>query len=114
MNSPEMHLAGAGKETRPCETCGTIFTPSRDWSRFCRTRGNACRNAFHGAEARVEAIKAAAPEMYEALRTIRLTECFGAPWDASGKPCPHCIAMKAIKDLKPPVEPKALLEKAKA
>ena len=45
--------------------------PSPPWSRFCRTRGNGCRNDFHAREARIEAIRAEALPMYEALCIVR-------------------------------------------
>ena len=63
----ETHLAGQGCEPRPCETCTTVFTPKRAWSRFCSTK---CRNDFHAEERRKEQQRAAAPEMYEALLKI--------------------------------------------
>lgn len=108
MSTPAMHLQAAGKPTTPCDTCGTPFTPRRSWSRFCSTP---CRNAFHGAEKRKEAIRAAALDLYHALGRVAGSKvCSGAGVDY----CAHCIAAAAIKDLKPPVEPKALLEKTKA
>jgi hypothetical protein len=106
MSGHEMHLGGDGGAVPPgrtCDTCGRLFAPGRAWARFCDAR---CRNAFHGAEARKEAIKAAALGMYTALDRI----IDGAPQGADVV----AIAKAAIKDLKPPVEPKALLEKAKA
>lgn len=102
VSSPEMHLAAAGETLateRPCDYCGTLFKPSRDWSRFCRTRGNACRNDFHAREARIEAIRARAVQMYEALRAVAASKvCSGA----GPEYCAHCIAGAAIKDLKAP------------
>lgn len=83
-----MHLAASGQAARPCDTCGTVFTPKRAWSRFCKT---GCRNAFHGREARVQAILEAAPRMFEALRAI-----------AAGTADPSHLAAEAIKDLKAP------------
>lgn len=122
-----MHLQAAGTAQAACDTCGALFTPKRSWSRFCTTR---CRNAFHGAEARREAIKASATDMYLALRIIarssceRLTTGPGSCWSQPGLTpeaeftadqwCRPCVALAAIHDLKPPVEPKALLEKPKA
>jgi hypothetical protein len=32
-------------DTRPCELCGTVFTPRREHARFCSAR---CRLAWHG------------------------------------------------------------------
>lgn len=62
--------AGATPEgsTKPCEQCGAPFTPKRPWARFC---GSGCRNDFHGAEARKEAMRAAAPELLEVLLDVR-------------------------------------------
>lgn len=71
MSAPAMHLQAVGDAQRACETCGTLFKPKRPWSRFCRTHGDACRNAFHAAEARKAAIREAAEEMYEALLIVR-------------------------------------------
>lgn len=100
MNSPETHLVKAGAPERPCDTCGNLFKPKRPWSRFCKT---ACRNAFHGTEARKAAIRDVAPAMYEALRAILSGPCWEPPHDTGGvAPCPHCIALAAIKDLKAP------------
>lgn len=102
MGSPETHLAAAGSISRTCETCGESFPASRSWARFCDDR---CRNAFHGAERRLKAIAAASRRLYDALAEIA-----GNATD----PVTADVARAAIKDLKPPVEPKALLEKAKA
>jgi hypothetical protein len=91
MNSPETHLAAAGDAQateRPCDYCGALFKPSRDWSRFCRGRGNGCRNDFHAREARKEAIRARALVMYECL----------ADFASQG----NQAAAEAIKDLKAP------------
>lgn len=66
-----MHLDAQQATERPCDHCGTLFTPKRPWSRFCNTRGNGCRNDFHAAEARKEAMRAAAPELFEALLAAR-------------------------------------------
>jgi hypothetical protein len=67
-----MHLKDAGATpevaTKPCERCGAPFAPKRPWARFC---GSACRNDFHGAEARKEAMRTAAPELLEALLMAR-------------------------------------------
>lgn len=103
MSTPAMHLAPVGKAQRACETCGSMFTPKRGWARFC---SGDCRNAFHAAEARVKKIRQRALEMYEAL--VRIAEGYAQGGDAA------LLAQAAVKDLKPPVEPKALLEKAKA
>jgi len=95
MNSPETHLADAGATPlaeRPCDYCGVLFKASRGWSRFCRTRGNGCRNDFHAREARVEAIRGRALQMYEALRSIAAET--GTPYGTQ--------AAEAIKDLKAP------------
>lgn len=124
----QTHSEPAG-DPRPvgkaCDTCGSVFASRRAWARFCDSR---CRNAFHQAEARVEAIRAAALEMYEALRIIAATSCErltsgpGSCWSQAGwtreaefgadRWCQPCTALAAIHDLKPPVEPKALREKA--
>ena len=44
MNTHAMHLEAAGKEPRPCETCGAVFAPKRRWARFCKPD---CRNVWH-------------------------------------------------------------------
>lgn len=104
VNSPEMHLASAGEaqaNDRPCDYCGTLFKPTRDWSRFCRTRGNGCRNDFHAREARIEAILARAVQMYEALREIAYHSHDGEG-DADNAAGMRLAAEAAIKDLKAP------------
>lgn len=106
--APEMHLGAAGLASRPCKTCGTIFTPKRAWAEFHEPR---CRNAYHASEARLEALKKSAPTMYAALAEIAGHGCKAGIANCW---CAACVAGGAIKDLKPPVEPKALLEKAKA
>lgn len=67
-----MHLEAEGATpetaTKPCEQCGAAFAPKRPWARFC---GTGCRNDFHGAEARKEAMRAAAAELLEMLLTVR-------------------------------------------
>lgn len=88
---------------RPCDTCGALFRPKKPWQRFCKTYGNRCHTAFHSAEARLAAITEAAPRLYQAMVTLAGVE------GPVGE-----IARDAIKDLKPPETPKALLEKAKA
>ncbi len=112
-----MHSEAAGKQQVECATCGAIFTPRRAWARFCRSD---CRNAFHAAEARLEKIREAAPALYEALRLARES--------IRGKDIEHVWLNyptepaetlgqridRVLGSLKPPVEPKALLEKAKA
>jgi hypothetical protein len=67
VNSPETHSAIAEAAQQTCEQCGGLFTPTRGWARFCKTK---CRNDFHGKLARIEAIRARALVMYEALRQI--------------------------------------------
>lgn len=100
---------------KPCEQCGAPFAPKRPWARFC---GTACRNDFHAAEARKQAMRAAAPEMYDALRLIagdscsRLTSGPGSCWSqpawtkdapfTADRWCDACIARAAIIDIKPP------------
>ena len=69
-DTTQTHLEPTGREPRPCDTCGTVFTPKRRWSRFCKTK---CRNDHHAAQAREEAKRAAAPEMYAALLATRHT-----------------------------------------
>lgn len=99
-----MHLEAVSGAERACDTCGSLFTPRKPWQRFCKTYGNKCHTAFHGAEARLTAIKEAAPGLYLTLSLI-----------ADGPdPVAAELASAAIKDLKPPESPKALLEKAKA
>lgn len=104
MNAPEPVQPAADNALSAtqatCEECGDLFTPKRGWGRFCKAK---CRNDFHGRERRIEAIRAAALPMYRTLASIAGTE--GPLGDQ---------ARAAIRDLKPPVEPKALLEKAKA
>jgi hypothetical protein len=100
MNSPETHFAVQGAREISCDTCGTVFAVRRAWTRFC---GSACRNAFHASERRLEAIRAAGPRLYQALAGLATVE------GPVGE-----IARGAIAGLKPPVEPKALLEKSKA
>lgn len=66
-----MHLQPQGETqqpTRPCRYCGTPFIARRRWQEFCCTPH---RNAWHGAEAHREQIRAAAPELYEALLNLR-------------------------------------------
>lgn len=109
----QTHSEAASVAQVRCEACGTDFTPRRAWSRFCNDR---CRNAFHQAEARVEAIKAAGVPMYEALRVLR--EIIRGkdveqvwlnhpiePADTPGKMIDRLLAK-----LKPPATPKQLLE----
>ena len=100
MNSPETHLASQPAREIACDTCGTVFAVRRAWTRFC---GSACRNAFHASERRLEAIRDAGPRLYEALAGLASVE------GPVGE-----IARNAISGLKPPVEPKALLEKTRA
>lgn len=107
MNTPETHLAArsaAPEAGKPCDTCGGPVASRRKWARFCSTR---CRNAFHGSENRVEAIKARALPMYQALAEIARIGC---STNVENCWCGYCIAKGAIKDLKPPVEPKDLLK----
>lgn len=65
MTAPSMHSqpAGAAPERR-CDHCTQPYRPKRFWSRFC---GSGCRNAWHAAEAHREQMRAAAPDLYEAL-----------------------------------------------
>jgi len=97
-----------------------MFTPKRPWSRFCRTHGDGCRNAFHAAEARMEAIRKAAPALYEALvrarAAIRGNDLEHVWLNYPDEPSESLGQRidKVLASLKPPVEPKALLEKAKA
>lgn len=51
-----------------CGTCPKLFTPKKPWQRFCSTT---CRNAFHTAEAHKEAVRKAAPDLYDALLAAR-------------------------------------------
>jgi len=52
-----------------CKTCGAPFFAKRKWQVFCRSD---CRNAFHAAEARKEAIRGAAEDLYDALLAARV------------------------------------------
>lgn len=117
MSTPAMHLQAAGKDPLACETCGSLFTPKRGWARFCSTP---CRNAFHAAEARKEAIRAAALDLYAGLvvarGALRGTDLEHVWINYPTKPE---IGLGQLLDqvlgkLKPQIEPKALLEKAKA
>lgn len=69
--------------------CGVLFKRSRRWQTFCSTK---CRNDFHAKEARIEAIRARAVQMYEALLSIAAET--GTPYGT--------MAAEAIKDLKAP------------
>jgi hypothetical protein len=115
--APAMHLEARGIAAVPCDTCGTVFTPRRGWGRFCSTR---CRNAFHGAEKRKDAIKASALDLYEALRMVREVirgndaEHIWLNHPTEPAETPGTRIDRILGKLKPPVEPKALLEKAKA
>jgi hypothetical protein len=117
MNAPAMHSQAAPAVEPACETCRATFQPKRGWARFCSAQ---CRNAFHGAEKRRKAIERAGVPMYEVLREVRDL--------IRGKDLEHVWMNyptepaetlgqridKVIGKLKPPAEPKALLEKAKA
>lgn len=83
-----------------CATCATPFTPKRGWSRFCSLR---CRNAFHGSERRVEAIKNAALTLYWALKDIAKED--GTPYGTQ--------AAAALAGLKDPLTPAEMLAAAK-
>lgn len=93
---PETHLETVGKALLTCEACGNTFVLRRSWGRFCSPR---CRNAFHQAEARIEAIRERAVQMYEAL--LKIT------WQGGER---GQEAEQVIKGLKPPATPKQLLE----
>lgn len=95
-SGPQTHSDAEGYKPQACDTCGSLFTPKRSWGRFCDSR---CRNAFHQAEARIEAIEAKAPELYAALAQLGKVE--GPAGD---------MARRAIAGLKPPATPKQLLE----
>lgn len=88
MSTPSMHLEAASASERTCDHCGSLFKAKRGWSRFCNS---GCRNAFHTQEARTEAIRRAAPRMFDALRKI-----------AAGDPAPVATALAALGDLKAP------------
>lgn len=68
MNSPETHFPALPTENPVCKYCRGQFKPKRSWSVFCSTK---CRNDYHGRSRRIEAIKARALPMYEALTTAR-------------------------------------------
>lgn len=117
MNTDQTHSEPAGRVGKTCDTCHRVFAPGRAWSRFCDSR---CRNAFHQAEARKDAIRAAALELFEVLTVargaIRRTDIEHV-W--VNYPTEPSIGLGARIDqvlgkLKPPVEPKALLDKGKA
>lgn len=95
-----MHSEAEGYSPQSCDTCGSAFTPKRSWSRFCDAR---CRNAFHQAEARSDAIKARALALYRVLASLSDVE---GPVGEQAK--------AALAGLKPPETAKALLEKGKA
>lgn len=63
-----MHSGAAQAAQKACDTCGTSFKPKRSWNRFCSSK---CRNAFHAAAARKEAMRKAAPELFDALLAAR-------------------------------------------
>lgn len=44
MNAPEMLPNALPATQKPCEECGSLFTPARRWARFCKP---ACRNEWH-------------------------------------------------------------------
>lgn len=88
-------------------TCGTIFTPKRAWGHACSSR---CRNAYHAAKRREEAIRAKAVELYKALGEIGRIQCMTGIANCW---CGTCVARSAIKALKPPATPKELLERSK-
>lgn len=100
MSTPETHSAARQSALIACDTCGTVFAVRRAWTRFC---GSQCRNAYHAAERRLEAIREAGPRLYAVLAQLAEVE---GPVGTQ--------ARNAIAGLKPPVAPKALLEKAKA
>lgn len=104
MSTAAMHRepasAAPATSERPCDTCGTPFAPRKPWQRFC---GKRCHTAFHTTEARRKAIEKRALRMYETLVGLAAVE------GPVGE-----IARLAIKDLKAPESPKALLEKALA
>lgn len=64
MNTPQMHSDANGKTPRACDHCQTVFTPKRAWARFCSP---GCRNEHHAEARRREAMREAAPDLYEAL-----------------------------------------------
>lgn len=111
MNAPADHNAlQAAPAARVCDTCDEEYTPrTRHATRFCSDR---CRMAFNGAKARADKVKERGVLLYRTLELIaREGNCTTA---ADGTGCHHCMAQAAIAGLKPPLEPKALLEKAKA
>jgi hypothetical protein len=90
-STPVMHsdLAGTSLPVEvPCAWCGQRFKPRRGWSRFCTDQH---RSDFHRAERRANAIRDAAPRMFEALQQI-----------ARGTESPVALAIAAIHDLKAP------------
>jgi hypothetical protein len=44
MNAPENALNALPATQRPCDGCGSLFTPKRRWARFC---ADACRTEWH-------------------------------------------------------------------
>jgi len=99
-----------------CRTCDTPFKARRKWQTFCSTP---CRNAFHAAEARLEKIREAAPALYEALhqaREVMRGKDLEQVWLNYPTEPAETIGQridKVLAPLKPPVEPKALLDKGK-
>lgn len=85
---PESPAPGGTSGAIQCAGCHTAFVPRRKWQTFCSNR---CRSAFHSAEGRKQALREAAPRMFEALRQI-----------AAGDPVPIATATDAIGDLKAP------------
>lgn len=87
----QTHLAEAGATQCAMSGCGVLFKRSRRWQAFC---SNKCRNDFHARETRIEAIRARAVQMYEAL--LKIADGFAQGGDAA------LLAQAAIKDLKAP------------
>lgn len=119
-STPAMHSEAASHADLACEVCSSPFRPRRGaWARarFCSTR---CRNAFHGAERRKEPIRAAALDLFAALTLARAAirgKDIEAIW--INYPTEPAVTLgqridQVLGKLKPPVEPKDLLEKAKA
>lgn len=93
-----------------CDTCGgPIRQRTRHAKRFC---SNPCRNAFHGAERRKDAIRAKAVELYQALRLLHDNLAEYQRINNLGGYDNHDMRMAraAMDGLKPPVEPKDLLK----
>lgn len=116
-SAAETHPDAQGQGQPACDTCGSLFTPKRGWARFCSSK---CRSAFHRAEDRKEAIRAAALDLYAALVMAREAMrgkdiehiWLNAPTEPAETPGTRIDAL--LGKLKPPATARELLEKSRA